>query len=147
MVEKVPSLSQRLSGLDWALRLAVTMGWYQVIFRLTIIAGLLCRLGKSWGREGLAHRVSGCDSPGTRADSSQTVRGPGQGKQMGMTAILFLSLSVGQTLLSFQCQPWEKHQEVARHWNLLLEQQESHLLPQYSPYGLLHQNHLGREGP
>lgn len=60
---------------------------------------------------------------------------------MGMTAILFLSLSVGQTLLSFQCQPWEKHR------NLLLEQQESHLLPQYSPYGLLHQNHLGREGP
>lgn len=52
MVEKIPSLSQRLSGLDWALRLAVTMG------RLTIIAGLLCRPGKSWGREDLEHRAS-----------------------------------------------------------------------------------------
>lgn len=146
-MEKVPSLSQRLIGLDWALTLAVTWAGYKVIFRLTIIAGLLCRPGKSWDREGLAHRVSGCDSPGTRADSSQTVRGPGQGKQMGMTAILFLSLWVRHCFPSNAIPGRSIKRLVARYQNLLLEQQESHLQPPYSPYGLLHQNHLGSERP
>lgn len=52
-------------------------------------------VGKSGGRECLACKLSGWESPGTMADCSQMVRGPGQGNQLEIAATLFLRQLLG----------------------------------------------------